>query len=285
MKEKEKKIRPYQGVNDEIREQHEKTKDMSLKGKLSYFWYYYKIHTLAALVILIVASSLIYDIATRKDFNFYCVMLNNVYMSGDLLEESFGEYANLDMENYECAIDTDATFSYTDTSNFSAANFQKLIALVQSHELDSMIIDSQVCYNFACNEVLADLRTILTEEELKQYEGKIYYIDFAPARAADESEEALRAMQAEYSRISNLTPEEAMEEAKLHRSPAGMEEPVPVGIFMDDAPSVTKTNDYTTCVPIYAFSSTSERVEPAKQYLTYLWDDSVAFEDFVETVY
>lgn len=285
MKEKEKKTRPYRGVNDEIREQHEKTKDMSLKGKLSYFWYYYKIHTLTALIILIIAGSLIHDIATRKDFNFYCVMLNNVYMSGDLLKESFGEYAGLDMENYECAIDTDATFSYSDTSNFSAANFQKLVALVQSHELDSMIIDSQVCYNFACNEVLADLRTILTEEELKQYEGKIYYIDFAPVRAADESEEALRAMQVEYSRISAFTPEEAIAEAQLHRSPEGMEEPVPVGIFMDDAPSVTKTNDYTNCVPIYAFSSTSERVTPAKQYLQYLWDDSVSFEDFVETVY
>ena len=101
MSKKERKEKPYRGVNDEIRREHQKTKDMTLKGKLSYFWDYYKVHTAAAIVILIIAVSLIYDVVTQKDFIFYNVMLNNTYLSGDLLETSFGEYAGLDMENYE----------------------------------------------------------------------------------------------------------------------------------------------------------------------------------------
>jgi len=283
MSKKERKEKPYRGVNDEIRREHQKTKDMTLKGKLSYFWDYYKVHTAAAIVILIIAVSLIYDVVTQKDFIFYNVMLNNTYLSGDLLESSFGEYAGLDMENYECVIDTDATFSYLDNSNFSMANFQKIVALVQARDLDSMIVDSQVCYNFGCNEVVRDLRTVLTEEELKKYEGNIYYIDYAPVRASEESEEKLDELHAIYDKLNAMTIEEAAIESENHRSPEGMAEPIPIGIYMTDAPFNTKTNDYPSYVPIYVFSSTSERIEPAKQYLEYLWDENVTFEEMIVT--
>lgn len=46
MSQKEKKPRVYHGVRDEIRQQHMKAKDMTLKERLAYFWYYYKVHTL-----------------------------------------------------------------------------------------------------------------------------------------------------------------------------------------------------------------------------------------------
>ncbi len=285
MSKKERKEKPYRGVNDEIRREHQKIKDMTIKGKLSYFWDYYKVHTAVAIIILIIAGSLIHDIVTQKDFNFYCVMLNNNYLSGDLLESSFGEYAELDMENYECAIDTDATFSYLDNSNFSMANFQKIVALVQSGDLDSMIVDSQVCYNFGCNEVIRDLRTVLTEEELTKYEGNIYYIDYAPVRASEASEEKLVELHAIYDKINSMTIEEAAIESENHRSPEGMKEPIPVGIYMTGAPFNTKTDDYSSYVPIYVFSSTSERIEPAKQYLEYLWDENVAFEEMIVSLY
>ncbi len=45
MSEKEKNAAEYRGVRDEIRQQQLKTRDMTLKGKLKYFWDYYKIHT------------------------------------------------------------------------------------------------------------------------------------------------------------------------------------------------------------------------------------------------
>lgn len=60
----------YKGVNDEIKQQHMKTKDMDFKGKLNYFWYYYKIHTFAAIIIVIFVSIFIHDMVTAKDYNF-----------------------------------------------------------------------------------------------------------------------------------------------------------------------------------------------------------------------
>ena len=41
MSEKEKNAAEYRGVRDEIRQQQLKTRDMTLKGKLKYFWDYY----------------------------------------------------------------------------------------------------------------------------------------------------------------------------------------------------------------------------------------------------
>ena len=38
MQQKEKKPREYRGVSDEIREQHQKTKNMTFKERLAYFW-------------------------------------------------------------------------------------------------------------------------------------------------------------------------------------------------------------------------------------------------------
>ena len=51
MEKQEKKPREYRGVQDEIHEQHLKMKDMTLKEKLKYFWYYYKFHTLAVILV------------------------------------------------------------------------------------------------------------------------------------------------------------------------------------------------------------------------------------------
>ena len=49
----------HNSLYGEIKEQRQKTKDMSLKGKLGYFWDYYKIHTAVVLVVLVGFSTLV----------------------------------------------------------------------------------------------------------------------------------------------------------------------------------------------------------------------------------
>ena len=102
MQQKEKKPREYRGVSDEIREQHQKTKNMTFKERLAYFWYYYKIHTIAVIAILIFGGMLIHDITSSKDYCFYGVMLNSILLSEDKLETTFAEYADLDTQTYDC---------------------------------------------------------------------------------------------------------------------------------------------------------------------------------------
>jgi hypothetical protein len=267
-------------VQDEIKQQHMKTKDMTLKGKLDYFWYYYKVHTIVAIIVVIIGIVWIHNIVTAKDYNFYGIMLNSSHLDGDALEASFGDYAGLDMETYDCFIDTLSTLSYQAQSEYEIATFQKLVALVQSKELDVMVLDSQVFYNFSFNGMLMDLREAFTDEELAAYEGRIYYIDNALIKEAEAAEEDTSA--SSYDAVtSSASDEEIAAEAETHRHPETMTEPIPVGIFADDSAFVTKTDAYPTLVPIYGISVTTQRLEPAKAYLGFMFDDSIEFENMV----
>ncbi len=66
MSKKEKSPKEYRGVIDEIRQQQMKTKEMSAKGKLEYFWDYYKVHTIVAILVIFFAAMFIRDIVDRK---------------------------------------------------------------------------------------------------------------------------------------------------------------------------------------------------------------------------
>ena len=111
MPKREKKPREYRGVIDEIREQQLKTKDMSAKGKLAYFWDYYKVHTIVILLVLIFGGALIHDIVSAKDYCFSSIMMNASLLSGESMESAFAEYADLDTETYQCFIDTTTALS------------------------------------------------------------------------------------------------------------------------------------------------------------------------------
>ena len=275
----------YKGVQDEIHQQHLKAKDMSFKGKLSYFWYYYKIHTIAVILIIIFGVSFIHNIVTAKDYNFYGIMLNAPSLDGDAMEASFGEYAGLDMENYDCFIDTLSTLSYQNQTQYDIATFQKLVALVQSKDLDVLVTDAPVFINFSFNGMMMDLRDVMTEEELARFEGQIYYLDNAEVRKAEEEEEtqsdASILEEQEQEQRNQATPEEIAAEAETHRHPESMEEPIPVGIFMEESSVVTKTGCYGDLVPIFGISVTSQRPDTAKEYLAYLWDETIPFDTMI----
>ncbi len=300
----------YKGVHDEIKQQHMKTKDMSAKGRFEYFWYYYKVHTLVAVCVIIFGGSLIHDILTAKDYGFYGVMLNASLLDSEAMEASFGEYAQLDLNEYDCMIDTQSQLSYHSQNSYDFATYQKLVAQLQTHELDVLVADAEVFRNFATNEMFMDLREFMSPEELAKYEDRIYYVDMEAVRKAAEAadnvlneeestaddaapQDAAGAQEAE-----ELSPDEAeaainpfgrnidydeiyrlaAEEAETHRHPEEMAEPVPVGIFLDESPFTEKTGSYGKMVPVYAVVVTSEKADTAVKYLNYLWDDTVPFD-------
>ncbi len=300
----------YKGVHDEIKQQHMKTKGMSAKGRFEYFWYYYKVHTLVAVCVIIFGGSLIHDILTAKDYGFYGVMLNASLLDSEAMEASFGEYAQLDLNEYDCMIDTQSQLSYHSQNSYDFATYQKLVAQLQTHELDVLVADAEVFRNFATNEMFMDLREFMSPEELAKYEDRIYYVDMEAVRKAAEAadnvlnEEESTADDAAPQDASGtqeaeeLSPDEAeaainpfgrnidydeiyrlaAEEAETHRHPEEMAEPVPVGIFLDESPFTEKTGSYGKMVPVYAVVVTSEKADTAVKYLNYLWDDTVPFD-------
>jgi len=276
-----KEQRPYRGVQDEIREQHMKAKDMSLKGKLQYFWYYYKVHTIVGLCIVFFVVTLLHDIVSAKDYAFYGIMLNSINLDSEQLQTSFGEYASIDLEKYECFIDTQSTLSYTSMTQYDMATAQKLIALCQTKDLDAVVFDSEVFNNYANNELFANLHTIYTDEELSRYEDRLYYVDYAEILRASEEIDYENADLLSTEESGSLTLEEILAEAETHRHPENMEQPIPVGIFMEDSPFMEQTGAYGQLQPVFGFAITTTRTDTAKQYLEFLWDDTIDFRSMV----
>ncbi len=273
----------YKGVQDEIKQQHMKTKDMSFKERLGYFWYYYKIHTIAAIIIIALVSIFIHDMVTAKDTSFYGIMLNAYALEGNALEASFSEYAGLDTENYECFIDTSTVLSYQSQTGYDYSTFQKLAAMMQTKELDAVVADGQVFYSFSFNGMFMNLEELLSPEELDRYksENRVYYIDYAEVRRSEELDENDPAVLADSEAHRASSTEDMAAEANAHRYPETMEEPIPVGIFVDESPLAVRTNIYTPLVPVYGVPVTTQRAETAKKYLDYMWEENIPFEDMI----
>lgn len=169
-------------VNDEIREQQSKLKGKPAKEKLKYFWDYYKIHTLVAVLLIVFASNLIYTIATRKD-SVLDVALVNTFLKEELDSEAvaadFALYARIDTAKYEVTIDPDLYVDYEGTDQYSYANLQKLTAMAAGGTLDIILAnDDYIDHNLNAG-IFTDLHDFFTEEELAQYEDRLIYREIA----------------------------------------------------------------------------------------------------------
>ena len=274
----EKEPRPYRGVIDEIREQQHKTKDMSLKGKWQYFWDYYKVHTITAVVVILLGGTLIHDILSAKDYAFYGIMLNSIGLSAESMETAFSEYAGIDLETYDCFIDTSSTLSYSTPSEYDMATMQKMVAQVQGHDLDAVVFDSQVFNNYANTEMFADLSEVLPPEEFQKHKDRFYYIDYAPIAKANEDSDYENEAMISSDEGAAASLEDILAEAETHRHPENMEQPVPVGIYMEESPFIQKTGSYGQAQPVFGFIINTQRPETALKYLAFLWDETVDFE-------
>lgn len=269
----------YKGVADEIRQQKLKAKDMSLKGKLDYYWYYYKIPFFAVVGVLLLLFFIIRDVVTIKDYNFYALMLNSSNLNGTAIGESFAEYASLDTEKYDCYIDTDFTVSLQESSQYDMASYMKLIAQSATSDFDAMVMDASMFYKLTNSEMFTDLREVMTEEELASYEGRIFYVDQALIDAADETDYDYEESQAETNALANATEKEIAALVEEHKRPETMDDPIPVGILIDDSPFIKETGCYDGQIAIYAVSATSTRKETALQFLSYIYEESMDFSE------
>ena len=283
MSKKEKSPKEYRGVIDEIRQQQMKTKEMSAKGKLEYFWDYYKVHTIVAILVIFFAAMFIRDIVTAKDYNFYSILFNARQLSGDSLESAFSEYAGLDTENYECYIDASTGLSLTSFTEYDMATVQKLMATIQIGDLDTVVFNSELFNNYAGNEMFLDLRTVLSKEELNTWKDYLYYIDYVEVAAEREDVDVEESPAEKDAADDERRQQEILEETNRHRSPEGMAEPVPVGIFMEASPFAEKSGAYSDLVPVFGFVSTSKRTETGKQFLEFLWDDTIDSAQMIDT--
>ncbi len=210
-------------VGDEIREERRKAMSrMNGKEKFAYFWDYYKIPAFVTVALVIAAASFIYQYATYKDYGFYAAFLNAGVsdVSQGLPEQwaaEFQEYAGIDPKEYEVYIDTSMSLSTADISQYTMANQQKMVAMMQTGSIHTIVAETQTFEQYAQVEYFSPLEDILSPEQLEKYRPYFYYTDTATFPADDFAPDEVRD-------LSTLTID--------HTDPSTMEQPAAVGIIL-----------------------------------------------------
>ena len=216
----------HNSVVEEIREQQKKAfATMTPREKLAYFWDYYKVHTIAAVIVVVFVISFINSYRSNKPFAFYAILLN-ADTSGDhavtaaAWDEAFMEYAGIDPEAYQVNIDTSVSISADGGSQYDVANRQKMAAMMQAGDIHAIVADTETFEGYARLEYFYDLNTVFTKEELAPYADLLYYTDGAAfdEDTGDTLEDMETAQEAVYNSVID------------HSDPSTMEKPVTVGI-------------------------------------------------------
>ena len=225
-------------LREDTKAEWDKMKDRPFKEKLSYFWEYYKVHTIAAVIGVIFVVALIRSFVTSKDYALYIAIIESYDPSGEATQnwpEELADTIGFDRDDYEVFIDSSFSFGADGTSaraDYVAA--QKLTAL-----LTSRYDNPQVMLMRTQNDCFIDLRTIYSEEELSAMEGLIYYTD-AATFADYQSAEA------------NVYEKQLLYDID-HHDPSTMKDPVPVGFFAAEGTKVGDSGIYDHLADTEAF--------------------------------
>lgn len=256
-------------VMKESLRQLQKMKDKPFKDRMAYYVNYYKWYVIGAVAIIGILSSVIHTMVTHKDLCFSAMMINaNLYES--TIDTDFGTYANLNLDEYDCLIDTTAKIGTSGAYYDDTATVAKMVANIQSQELDCIVCDSIRFENDAYNETYQDIKVLLSPEKIEKYEDDFYYIDMDVVRKEQEKDLELTAESLNEDKYD--TTREKMEEAlEYHRHPENMKEPIAVGIIVSDAPFIVNNDVYTLYIPVFGVIGNTTRPELAIEFLEYLY--------------
>lgn len=243
-------------VMDEFKEERQALKNKSLKEKLSYFFDYYKWHTVAVIALAAVTVSLVTSFLNYKEWGFYVCLLNtSEFPQAEVYVQNFAEYAGINTDEYELVFDTDMFIDADMTGMETAATLQKLTTYTMAGDVDVMVAGSEFIERYANGQNFRDLRDILTPEQTALYEPYFYYVDQTVVDAVSEANERGQSYDLPY-------PDP--------RNPDAMENPIPVGIYLDNCATL-KENFYfrseEMALGVYVNSS---RVDTALKFIDYI---------------
>lgn len=247
-------------VMDEFKEEREALKHGSPKQKLQYFSYYYKWHVIVSVAVIVLAVSLIYEIATKKEEAFYSIFLNcSELETATEYNQGFLDYVGIDTEKYDALFDSSLFISTMSMDETTMASQQKLMVYIAASQIDVIAGGTEVFEQYAYNENFYDLRELLSEEQIAKYEPYFYYIDQTVATQREEASYNLD--------LENIpeTPDPARPEL--------MEDPVPVALYIDECQGLMDNYRFTSGdhVVLGVVVNTT-RPELALEYVDYLFE-------------
>lgn len=283
-------------VWDDIKKQHKKVRKRGFKAMLSYFWDYYKIHTIVILFVGIFAFYLIKDMASNLPYGFYAIMINStLHPDSDVIGEDFAQYAGIDTQSYDVLVDTNLTLSTGEYNTYDVSTQERIMAITAAGDLDVMVTDQSVFEQYARNDYMTDLSTLMSQEELAKYEGYIYYVDKAIIDAIQngtyESSSDASTQESTTETTDDAAADATVSDQEISYmlgisspssivtsdnfvlpDPTTMEDPIPVGIILTDSAFMQSTQTFAGTVPVFGIIGNSSHTEEALKFLEYLYN-------------
>ena len=222
-------------INDEIKEQKKKFKELSLSEKFQYIWEYYRLIIATVIAVILVIASFIHAYI-RNNYDTVCDIavcdgkLTGYDTDDDLLTTGFTNYLGIDGKKERIHID----YSYTLEEKFLDQDPQiskeKIYVLSQTNNLDGYMSEykdiDHFCFDTSC--FFYDLRELFSTDELDELSEYIIY----------------------------------------HTHSDG--ETIPVAIDLSNAPEITKT-DLTMDQPCYGIVQSARHPENAADFIRYVF--------------
>ncbi len=162
-------------VMDEFKEKREALKHGTKKEKAKYFWDYYRYHTLAIIIAIVVVGSFGYNFLTKTETVFYAAIINAAEKENEIFEDELIDLLELE-EKEGIILDASMYLNYGNHDQVTIGNQQKIITLVAAASVDVVVGDEETLTELDVNkEMYSDLTMYFTEEELEQYSGGVYY--------------------------------------------------------------------------------------------------------------
>lgn len=250
-------------VMDEFKEERESLKQGTLKQKFQYFMDYYKWYVIGGIAAVFCVGSLIYHYVTYKEETFSVALLNSATLpSAEEHISAFMEYAGLNPASQKISFNTSMAITF-DASSPEAHNEiyytsrEKFNLMVTVGELDAVISNDELFGHFANSGIFCDLRTYLSPEQTEACKPYFYYVD----------EPLVEQISLAERNMDDSFDPEIPDPAR----PELMDEPVPVGIYVESSEELTQSFFIRGDGPVVmGIPSNAPHPEMAAKYAEYL---------------
>ena len=222
-------------VNDDIRAENSKLKNMTAKEKLLYIWDYYKLPIILGIVFVVFVFFLVKDLISnnRETYLTACILNSNyTYETDSSLVNEYVNFSGVDTEAMQLNMDFSMHIDLNAADQMSLAYQQKIMALFAAKEIDVMVGDQNIIHSYANAEAFCNLTELLPADlatELEQ-KGYTYY---------------------------TATYEDGTT--------------APVGLYMENCTRLKNDDTYPNSVrPIFAISANAPHPERAIEFLQFL---------------
>ena len=168
----------------------------------------------------------------------------------------FATKAQLDTEEYDVLIDSSLRISVGTVEEYTMATMNRILVSLTAGDLDFIGAEPATFEHYVFSNTFCDLSTLLTPQQMETYKDYIYYADLAEIR--------------------NKLNWDSMEEYVIKeydpRDPDSMAEPVPVGLYILDAPKIASVYKLPEGELIMGIPANAPHKETILKFIDYIYE-------------